>query len=115
MCSLKTNWFVGSGQLRISQMQYAGILCSPRPLDGLRSVDVAQLAETETISSGGVHITVHGDDRTGGGHFKRLAHLNVHLEVSDGAPVIRSCRRPAGRLDEINFTEDILQKVKSRL
>ncbi len=65
----------------------------PRPLDGLGSVDVAELAEAEAISSGRIHIPVDGHDGTGGGNFKSLAHLNIHLEISDGAPVIWSWRR----------------------
>lgn len=65
----------------------------PRPFDGLRSVDVAELAEAEAISSRWVHIAVDSHDRTGGGNFKGLSDLNVHLEISNGAPVFRSCLR----------------------
>lgn len=80
----------------------------PRPLDGLRSVDVAELAEAEAISSGRVHVSVHGHDGTGGGNFKGLAHLNVHLEISDGAPVLRSCPRSADRKTSERHRNEIL-------
>lgn len=87
----------------------------PRSLDRLRSVDVAELTETEAVSSGGVHVPVHGHDGTGRGNFKGLAHLNVHLEVSDGAPVLWSCPRagdhetPEHERDEIETESNSYQ------
>lgn len=52
-------------------------------------MDVAELAQTEPIPSWRVHIAVHRYNGAGGRHFKRLPNLNVHLKISDGAPVVR--------------------------
>lgn len=62
---------------------------SPGSLDVLRSVDVAQLAQAEAVAAGRVHVAVHGHDGARRRHLESLADLHVHLEVGDGAPVLR--------------------------
>lgn len=65
---------------------------TPGPLDVLRPVHVAQLAQAEAVPSRRVHVTVHRHGGTRGLDLERLANLDVHLKVGDGAPVLRSCR-----------------------
>lgn len=69
---------------------------TPGSLDVLRPVHVAQLAQAEAIPSRRIHVTVHRHDRTRGLDLERLANLDVHLKVRDGAPVLRSWRRAGG-------------------
>lgn len=73
-------------------------LCAAQPgsLDVLRPVHVAQLAQAEPIPSRRIHVTVHRHDGTRGLDLERLADLDVHLKIGDGAPVLRSCGRRTG-------------------
>lgn len=64
---------------------------SPGPLDVLCSVDVAKLAQAETVTARRVHVAVHSDNGTRRWHLEGLANLNVHLKVGDGAPVLWGC------------------------
>lgn len=59
----------------------------------LRSVNIAQLAQAEAIPSWWIHIAIHSHYRTCGGHFKRLPNLDIHLKVSNGAPVFWSWKK----------------------
>lgn len=56
-------------------------------------MNVTQLAQTEPVSSGGVHIAIHCHNGTRRGHFEHLTDLNVHLKVGNGTPVVRGCKR----------------------
>lgn len=55
-------------------------------------MDIAQLSQTEPVSSGRVHVAVHGHQRTAGLDLEHLTNLDVQLKVGDRAPELRTCR-----------------------
>lgn len=55
-------------------------------------MDIAQLAQAEAVATRRVHVAVHCHDGARRGHLEGLTDLHVHLEVGDGAPVLRGCR-----------------------
>lgn len=62
---------------------------TPGSLDVLRPVHVTQLAQAEAVPSRRVHVAIHRHGGTRGLDLERLANLDVHLKVGDGAPVLR--------------------------
>lgn len=67
---------------------------SPCSLNSFCPMDITQLTQTEPVPPWRVDVAVYRHNGTGGGHFKRLPDLNVHLKISNRAPVVRSWKRP---------------------
>lgn len=67
--------------------------CLPCSLNSLSAMYIAELPQTEPVTSWGVHIAVYSHYGARGGHFKCLPNLNIHLKVGNGTPVVRSWNR----------------------
>lgn len=62
----------------------------PGPLAGVSSMHIGQLTQTESVTSGRVYISVHCDNGAVRWHLKDFSDLDVHLEVGDRTPELRT-------------------------
>lgn len=54
---------------------------SPCSLTGICAMHIAQLPQTEAVSSGRIHIAIDSYQRAVSQDLKHLPHLDIHLEV----------------------------------
>lgn len=59
---------------------------SPCSLTGICAMHIAQLPQTEAVSSGWIHIAIYSYQRAISQDLKHLPHLDIHLKVWDWAP-----------------------------
>lgn len=64
----------------------------PGAVAGGGAVDIAQLSQTEPVSSRRIHIAVNRHHGTAGLDLKHLPDLDVQLEVGDGTPEVGTWR-----------------------
>lgn len=77
--------------------------CSPCSLTGICAMHIAQLPQTEAVSSGWIHIAVYSYQRAVSQDLKHLPHLDIHLKVWDWAPELWTLRYTWGRKKKKNI------------